>query len=311
MQDSKQLIEQVEAIVSPVYLVGGSVRDIILGRTPKDYDFTTPLSPDEVELKVRVAKRKPYTIGKKFGTIGFKVADQLGNFQYVEVTTFRRESYQAGNRKPEVEFVSDLIEDLSRRDFTMNAIALDKDEYFDPFGGRIDILAKKIKTVGKPKERFTEDPLRMLRVARFASQLNFDIDPNIIGVSRKMASQILNISKERWIQEIDKILLSSEPAKGLGIIKDMGLMKYMLPEVSVLHADHFHDTLMAVMEAPESADLRWKALLSQIGKPASTLLISDDIKQTYRNHELVAREMAIGICSRLKFSNERTKIILS
>ena len=139
------MLEDVKKVVNPIYMVGGSVRDKLMGRKPNDYDFATPLTPDEIEDAVREYGRRPYLAGKKFGTIGFKM-----NGQIVEVTTFRSEKYQPGCRKPNVEYVQDIIADLSRRDFTINAIALRDNKYIDPFGGRVDILKKLIQALLVP-----------------------------------------------------------------------------------------------------------------------------------------------------------------
>lgn len=316
MQDSKSVIEAVEEIISPVYLVGGSVRDIILERIPKDYDFTTPLSPDEVEIKVKAAGRRAYLIGKKFGTIGFKVPDRSGKYQYVEVTTFRNETYQAGSRKPEVKFVADLKSDLARRDFTINAIALKDGEYFDPFGGRIDILAKKIKAVGVAKNRFSEDPLRMLRAARFTAQLDdFEIDPNLIGIMRRMSPSILGISRERWVQELDKLLVSNSFRMGFYVLQQSYLLKYILPEFW-LHSkspQFLQESLNEVELCEPDADIRWGALLNDIGKVfvANYEDRMDDYASGFRGHELLGKEISKGICARLKFSNDRTEQVLS
>lgn len=300
----------VSDIVSPVYLVGGSVRDGILGKEPKDYDFTTPLSPDEVEAKAKAAGRHVYTIGKKFGTIGFKVQEESGAFQYVEVTTFRRETYEAGNRKPEVEFVTDLKDDLSRRDFTINAIAFDGEKYIDPFGGRLDIMVKKIKAVGDAKDRFREDPLRMLRAARFAAQLGFEVDPNLIGKARAMAHTISTVSRERWVQEIDKLLVAPRSWEGIELLINMHLLKYMLPEVSLLKNDSnvWNATMINFLAEKPDADLRWARLIEYTGIPATRIVKKDKSTQPY--YEKASIEIAKGICARLKFSNDRTNIIL-
>ena len=197
------IYEQVSAMVFPVFQVGGSVRDKVMGRVPKDYDFATPLLPDDIEGAVRAAGRHAYTVGKRFGTIGCKV-----DGHYVEITTFRSENYTAGSRKPTVEFVSDLREDLSRRDFTVNAMAWGENGLYDPFGGRLDILAQTLKCVGIPKSRFKEDPLRILRAVRLASQLGFGIDQLTYSKMKKMAPSLLTISKERWVMELDALLLT-------------------------------------------------------------------------------------------------------
>ena len=183
---------EVSKIISPVYLIGGSVRDGILGGTPKDYDFATPLLPDEVEERVKRSGKRANLKGKRFGTIGFSVAGQ-----FVEITTFRSETYTPGSRKPKVMYVSNIAQDLGRRDFTFNAIASQKGRAIDPFGGKADIEARLIKAVGNPADRFREDPLRMLRAARFASQLEFDVDPATEKAATKKAYHILDVSRER------------------------------------------------------------------------------------------------------------------
>jgi poly(A) polymerase len=306
-----EIIKSVQEIVSPTYLVGGSVRDMLLKREPKDYDFATPLSPDEVEDKVKAAGRHVYAIGKKFGTIGFKVTDESGKFNHVEVTTFRSETYSPGNRKPNVEFVGDLKSDLSRRDFTINAIAFDKD-YIDPFGGRLDILAKKIKAVGEATDRFKEDPLRMLRAARFAAQLGFEVDPNMIGKMRKMAEKILEISRERWVMELDKLLIQDDFSLGLLVLMQSFLMKYMLPEIYILLDTPAGWALLldAIASTPPEPNERWVGLLSVC---AAGFFSVNDINSEYygkfKGHELVAPEVARGIGLRLKFSNDRMELI--
>ena len=168
------IYDKVKEIIDPVYLVGGCVRDSWLGKVPKDYDFTTPFTPEEIEKKIKKAGRKTYLTGKKFGTLGVKIDGQV-----VEITTFRQEKYRSGSRKPNVVFVKDITADLSRRDFTINAMARRNNKLIDPFNGKDDLDNKIIKCVGKPNERFKEDPLRMLRAGRFASQLNFTIDEEL------------------------------------------------------------------------------------------------------------------------------------
>lgn len=300
-----------------VYLVGGSVRDIVMGNEPKDYDFTTPMLPDDIEAAVQKAGRHAYGIGKKFGTIGFKVGyaeagvykmkdgrEQEGVgivFEYVEVTTFRSEVYTSKSRKPEVEFVASLDEDLARRDFTMNAMVLKGDgKIYDPYGGRIHMHAKQIVTVGLPKDRIREDPLRILRAARFAAKYDFEIDPNFIGKARQLADRIFDVSVERWVQELDKTLTSSLPYWGINNLHLMGILPRIMPE---LYGDEYHtnpfECRVNNSKPYESADLAWKFLLNNIRVP-------DGIKNEARTR----RYIASGICARLKFSNDRTKIIL-
>jgi tRNA nucleotidyltransferase/poly(A) polymerase len=223
------IFEEVSAIVGPVYLVGGSVRDVVLGKTPSDYDFCTPLTPDEIEAAVRHANKRPYLIGKKFGTIAFKVGNQM-----VEVTTFRKEEYVPGSRKPVVEFVDNITHDLSRRDFTINAMALRQDGHVvDPFGGREDLVHGLIRAMGQPQFRYKEDPLRMVRAARLAAQLEFTLEEETQDKIFDHAEKILEVSKERWTQELDKLLMAEKPEVGLRYLAQTRLLNFMLPEMAI------------------------------------------------------------------------------
>jgi putative nucleotidyltransferase with HDIG domain len=303
------IIKEVEAIIDPVYLVGGSVRDLIIGQVPHDYDFCTPLLPDEIEERVRAAGKRPYTTGKRFGTIGFKAGGQL-----VEVTTFRTEAYHRASRKPEVQFVDDITADLSRRDFTINAIARRGERLIDPYGGRLDILERTIKAVGKPQDRFKEDPLRMLRAARFASQLGFEIDQLTESTAKKWSYRILHVSRERWVQEMDKLLITDQPSVGLDFMARTRLLNYMIPELAIqVEYDQdspYHEltlwehTLSTVDKAPLDIDLRWSALLHDVGKP----YVRTSNKRGYSNyihHDMVGAELALAIGRYLKWSNDR------
>lgn len=309
-----------------VYLVGGSVRDVFLGKEPKDYDFTTPLLPEEVKERVKAAGRHPYTIGERFGTIGFKVAvPQEGSsesdfmyastvpYVYVEVTTYRSEVYTSKSRKPEVKFVPSLDEDLARRDFTFNAMVLKPDgTIYDPYSGQLDIIGGLIRTVGVPKDRITEDPLRMLRAARFASQLDFEVDANMLGKMKQVGSSILNVSKERWVQELDKMLVGKNPGRGLQVLMQTDLAKYILPEVylALSEEEGLRVTLETFNEYPDmDVDSAWGCLFSFIGYPYT---YAEDKRGnvTFKNHDLVRRELLEGICARLKFSNDRRDTLL-
>lgn len=310
----KPVVDEVISIFDDVYLVGGSVRDQVLGKEPKDYDFCTPLDPDIIEQKVKDAGKRAYSTGKRFGTIGFK-----SNGYLVEVTTFRTEKYEKGSRKPVVEFVGDINQDLGRRDFTVNAMALRGDRLIDPFGGRLDILARKIKPVGNGTERIKEDPLRMLRAARFAAQLGFDVDPNFIGTMRKHAQKIMMVSRERWVQEMDKLLTSEAPEKGLQVLADSYLLKFMFPELWIQvgydQDSPYHEltlwehTLATVKSAPQDLNLKWAALLHDIGKPF-TKVVNKKEYSNYIMHDIVGSYLAEGIAARLKWSNDRRETVV-
>lgn len=293
-----------------VYLVGGSVRDLVMGNTPKDYDFTTSMLPEDMIEKVKAAGRRVYTIGEKFGTIGFKVPyEQLAHpdpvpagmwitsdyssleYEYVEVTTFRSEVYTNKSRKPDVQFVASLDEDLARRDFTMNAMVLRPDgSIYDPYGGRLHIYSKKIQTVGAPKDRIMEDPLRMLRAARFSARYDFGIDPNFTGKARHLADRIFDVSVERWVQEIDKLLTSLYAEQGMEFLYDFGLFERLFPEL---------DKVPTFPYQFFDEDAAWKFILSD-------LRVNEDIKEPTRT----IRFMQSGICARFKFSNDRSDFIL-
>ncbi len=306
------IYEEVKKLVSPLYMVGGAVRDEILGRTPKDFDFTTPLTPDEIEASIREAGRRPYLTGKRFGTLGVKINGNL-----VEITTFRNEKYKSGSRKPEVTFVKDITADLSRRDFTINAIAKRGDRYIDPFNGMQDIKDKIIRCVGKPNERFREDPLRMLRVARFASQLEFDIHPSIYHVISSMNYKILEVSKERWVMELDKLLLTAHPEIGLEFLAKTKLLNFMIPELSLQvgynQNSPYHDlelwehTNKVVFHSPKEINLRWASLLHDIAKPFVRTDRED--RSNYIKHDMVAGEFVTRLAFYLKWSNDRREIV--
>lgn len=285
-----------------VYLVGGSVRDIVMGAEPKDYDFTTSLTPDEMKPLVKAAGRRIYKIGdgEKHGTVTFKVpldtiyfGDGYAGtpvkdyFIFVEVTTHRTEVYESSSRKPTVQFGVSLDEDLARRDFTMNAMVLRPDgTIYDPYGGKLDTHAKQIVTVGMPKDRIQEDPLRMLRAARFAARYGFKIDPNFIGKARQLADRIYDVSVERWVQELDKLLVSEHLDFGIQALEDMGLWDRIFPDIMI-------SWLPSANSFPDNIDEVWKELFK------------------YCDHNpKAAKFMATGLCHRFKFSNDRTDIIV-
>lgn len=305
------IITAVEAVLQPVYLVGGSVRDVLLGKTPKDYDFSTPLPPDEIETRIRASGRKAHITGKRFGTIGFRLGEH-----FIEITTFRTETYGA-TRKPTVQFVSGITEDLSRRDFTINAIALRGSRIIDPFHGQADLEAGIIRSVGNPALRFNEDPLRMLRAARFAAALNFAIEDKTFRAITHHAHKIMRVSHERWMQELDKILVSDHAQTGLDMLAATDLLKFLLPEMrlqvgydqnSPYHKLTLWEHSVATMlRVPNDISLRWAALLHDVGKPFVRTDKSD--RSNYAYHEVVGALLVQGIGKRLKWSNERTQTV--
>jgi tRNA nucleotidyltransferase (CCA-adding enzyme) len=316
MTTTQEILVQVNKIVSPVYLVGGSVRDEIMGKEICDYDFATPLPPEVVEQKIRDVGKRPILVGKRFGTIMMRIEGYN-----IEITSFRSENYEPGNRKPLVDFVKDISEDLKRRDFTMNAIAKNENKYIDLFGGREDIKRKIIRAVGNPTIRFKEDPLRLLRAARFASQLGFDIEPETLKSMKKNAHHILDVSKERWTQEMDKLLMGKYVAKGLNYMWETDLFMYMIPELYLQYNYNqnspyqlLHEHTDIVVENVEGLVYRWAALLHDIAKPFCRL---DKIPETgklgvipktnYPKHDLLGCEIVKRLGRNLKWSNERIK----
>lgn len=290
------LIEQVSEIIEEVYQVGGSVRDELMGRVPKDYDFASPLTPQEMEDKIKASGRRCYDIGKRFGTVGFKL-----NGQMIEVTTFRQEEYTHGTRKPMVSFVTSIEEDLARRDFTMNAMAKTvSGELIDPFGGQDSIRLSSITAVGNARKRFTEDPLRMLRAFRFASQFGFNIRTETYHALLEMSEHILHVSKERWVQELDKMLMGDVSDSLLRDFKET-LGPFMLPEVFLLNSGEY---VAADVRGAETLDEKWSAFLDP-----STPLVDSDLVRVLRS-DIFYKEQRAKMCAYLKFSKERTRFIL-
>ena len=302
--------EAVRIFAGDAVLVGGCVRDLVMGREPSDFDLASPLLPDEIEARIRAAGRRAYGVGKRFGTVGFRMGGHV-----IEVTTYRTEVYEEGSRKPTVDFVPDLTTDLSRRDFTCNAMALKLPEgkLNDPFGGRKDIAAGVLRCVGKAPLRFREDPLRLLRAARFAAQLGFVVEAETERSATKLAHKILSVSKERWGIELDKLLVSANVGAGLRFLAQTRLLNYMLPELAIqvgydqrspYHAlDLWEHTMKVVAGVPAEADLRWAALLHDIGKPYTRTDKVD--RSNYVHHELVGAEMVDKIAGYLRWSKDR------
>jgi len=308
----ENIIKEVEQIVSPIYLVGGSVRDKLMGREPHDFDFSTPLSPEEIEKAIRKAGKKPYLVGKRFGTIGMKIDGQM-----VEITTFRAEQYKEGSRKPEVSFVRDITADLSRRDFTINAMAMRGDKLIDPFEGQQDLNKDIIRAVGQPSHRFKEDPLRMLRACRFASQLGFTIEEKTFESIKQLNYKILEVSRERWMIELDKLLMTDNPRVGLVALMESRLMNFMIPELALQYKyeqnnphheyDLWEHTLNVVDNTSKDINLRWAGLLHDCAKPYVRTNRED--RSNYIKHDLLGKEIVIRLAKYLKWSNERTEII--
>ena len=303
-------------------LVGGPVRDAILGRLGNDLDFTTNAHPKESEKILNKWADSVWDIGAAFGTVAGK-KDEIT----VEITTYRSENYQKDSRKPSVEFGEDIEGDLSRRDFTINAMALelttDEPTFIDLFNGVADLANKIIKTPGKPGDSFTDDPLRMMRAARFMSQLNFTIDESVLVAIKGMAHRLSIISSERVRDEFIKIIMSDNPRLGISLLVECGLADIFLPEVPKLkleidehhhHKDVYEHSLTVLEQAialearlgAANLTLRLAALLHDIGKPKTKALIPGG-GVSFHHHEVVGAKMTKERLRTLRFDNHIVK----
>ncbi len=305
-----------------LYLVGGTVRDALLGRASDDLDFTTDARPQDVLDLVTGAGRATWTTGIAFGTVGVQWAGRR-----CEITTFRADRYDRVGRKPEVEFGDDLQGDLRRRDFTMNAMALSVPgrQFHDPFGGLADLARGLVRTPAPAEESFDDDPLRMLRAARFVAQLDgvngvpIDVDADVLAAMTALAPQLARITPERVHVELDKLLLGRNPRAGLVLLVDAGLADVVLPELPALrmaadehgqHKDVYLHTLQVLeqaidLEDPDSPDLvlRWAALLHDIGKPA-TRRFEPGGKVSFHHHEVVGARLARVRLAALRYAKD-------
>ena len=296
---------------TPLYLVGGAVRDLVLGRPVSDLDFTTAARPDEVRQVGALANPDSlYDVGEKFGTIGFVFGGEK-----VEITTFRSETYQQDSRKPDVMFGDSLHADLARRDFTFNAMAFDplRGEVIDPFGGQRDLFARLVRAVGDPDARFGEDPLRILRACRFAGQLGAQVDKNTLQGVCKRAPDLRFVSRERIYDELTKILMCANPDVGFSVAGASGILPYVLPELVPLyemganrdalarqHKNVWLHTLKVVRQAvPASPTLRWAALLHDVAKP-QTRTVNENGEIHFIGHEMRGAKIAEEALRKLK-----------
>ncbi|MFD3454032.1 CCA tRNA nucleotidyltransferase [Streptomyces sp. NPDC058691] len=299
-------------------LVGGSVRDTLLGRLGNDLDFTTDARPDHVLRIIRGWAEAVWEVGIAFGTVGCR----KDGFQ-IEITTYRSEAYDRTSRKPEVSYGDTIEEDLVRRDFTVNAmaVALPDPEFVDPHDGLSDLAQRVLRTPGTPEESFSDDPLRMLRAARFAAQLDFEVAPEVVTAMTEMADRIEIVSAERIRDEINKLILSDHPRKGLRLLVETGLADRVLPELPALrlesdehhrHKDVYEHTLTVLDQAMAlEADgpdlvLRLAALLHDIGKPRTRRFESDG-RVSFHHHEMVGAKMTKTRLTKLKYPNETIK----
>jgi poly(A) polymerase len=286
-----------------LYLVGGSVRDALLGRGGGDLDFTTDARPDDVQRLLAGWADRQWDTGIAFGTIG---AVRRGTT--VEVTTFRADRYDRLSRNPAVVFGDSVHSDLLRRDFTVNAMAVElpSRRFVDPYDGLSALAAKVLDTPAAPEESFADDPLRMLRAARFVAQLGFEVAPRVRAAMTAMAEQIERITAERVQAELSKLITGRFPRAGLELLVDTGLAEYVLPEVPAMrlatdehmqHKDVFEHSLVVMEQAVERETdgpdlvLRLAALLHDIGKPR-TRKLEPDGRVSFHHHEVIGAKMA-------------------
>jgi poly(A) polymerase len=302
--------ERFRAAGHELFLVGGVVRDWFLGRGSdrREFDFATDARPHEILEVVRRWSDRRYLQGIRFGTVGCR-RDGLT----FEITTFRSEAYPPDDRHPDVSFASDLETDLSRRDFTVNAMAvrLPEREFIDPFGGVRDLAAGRLDTPLDPVVSFGDDPLRMLRAARFASALRLTPTGRVIEAMAKMAERLDIVSAERIRDELSAMLVSERPAVGLGLIVETGLADRFLPELPALqleqdpvhrHKDVFRHTLAVVERCEPDLVLRLAALLHDIGKPATRAFSSEGVQ--FHHHEVVGARVADARLRALRYPND-------
>lgn len=301
-----------------IALVGGPVRDAMLGRHHNDLDLTTSARPEQTEKLLKGWADAIWDMGRAFGTIGCR----RGDWQ-VEITTYRSEAYDPSSRKPDVDFGDSLEGDLGRRDFTVNAMAvqLPGRVIVDPYGGVVDLAHRVLRTPGRPEDSFSDDPLRMMRAARFAAQLGFSVDPAVVAAMRDMASRIEIISAERVRDELVKLVCAPYPRLGLTLLVETGLAELVLPELPALalerdehhrHKDVYEHTLTVLEQAidleaerlggPDFVS-RFAALMHDVGKPRTRRFI-DDGSVTFHHHDVVGAKMTRKRMKALRFSND-------
>ncbi|HXF44012.1 MAG TPA: HD domain-containing protein [Candidatus Paceibacterota bacterium] len=310
----REIAKELEEAGHKAYLVGGCVRDLILHREPKDWDIATEAKPEVVQ---KIFPESVYE--NEFGTVGVKTGSDEDNLKIVEVTTFRIEGKYTDKRHPDkIKFAKTIEEDLCRRDFTMNALAMDlSGAVVDPFGGRDDIKAKVIKTVGAPKERFSEDALRLMRAVRFASELGFDIDKETARALKNNAGLLETIAKERVRDEFVKIVMTPRAASGIVKLEDYDLLRYIVPELREgigcgqnLHHiytvfEHNVRALNYTAEKGYPLHIRLAALFHDVGKPRTKR--GEGKYSTFYNHETVGAKMTVRIMDRLHFPKDLTE----
>ncbi|WP_017595533.1 CCA tRNA nucleotidyltransferase [Nocardiopsis potens] len=315
---ARELGERFAAAGHELALVGGPVRDALLGREVHDFDLTTDAVPQRILELVDGWADAVWTVGIDFGTVGLR-KDGL----QLEITTYRSESYSPKSRKPEVDYGTSLTEDLRRRDFTVNAMAvrLPDRAFVDPFGGMEDLGARRLRTPGRPEDSFGDDPLRIMRAVRFAAQLGFEPVPEVREAAREMAGRLSIVSAERIRDELTKLMLSPAPRTGIEQMVELGVAQHVLPEIPRLrleidehhrHKDVYEHSLTVLDQAIDlerargmqpDLVLRLAALLHDIGKPKTRAFESGG-RVTFHHHEVVGASMSKNRLSALRFPKD-------
>lgn len=319
--EAQQIIDKLKKAGFEAFAVGGSVRDLLLGRPTKGWDFTTDAKPEDL---LKIFPESFYD--NQFGTVGVKIygENKVKPKDIFEITTYRSEKGYTDHRHPDkITWGKTLEEDLSRRDFTINAIAFDGETLVDPYGGQKDLKLKLIKTVGDPNARFAEDALRLMRAVRFASELGFFIDEETSQGIKSNAKLLKDISAERIHDELIKILDSPNPADGILILKNTELLEYIIPELLPAFKveqkspgrHHIYDvgthSVMALKFCPSHDPIvKLATLLHDVGK-IKTFRKDDEGLITFYNHEVVSTKIAKKIAERLRFSKKDTDKLLT
>ena len=327
MKDAASVVETLRKRGFQAYFVGGCVRDLLLGRKPKDYDVATDATPSQV----MDIFPQTYAVGAQFGVVLVPPDEVQGNAgegsqaNAVEVATFRSDiGYSDGRHPDEVRFSRDPREDVARRDFTINGMLLDpvSGEVLDFVGGRDDLAAGIVRTIGDPEKRFTEDKLRMMRAVRFAARFEYRVDAATVEAIQRLAHQIDVVSRERVRDELTRMLTEGHARRAFRMLDESGLLREVLPEISAMkgvaqpeefhpEGDVFVHTLLLLENLPSSCPLTlaWGALLHDVGKPATFRVAPDRIR--FDGHVEVGVKIAEEICRRMRFSNEDTEQILA
>jgi poly(A) polymerase len=315
----RPLAARFDAAGHRIYLVGGIVRDLVLGRPSSgDIDLTTDATPDQTIAALKGWADAIWDQGARFGTVGCKVGEQI-----FEITTHRAEAYSPDSRKPDVSFSDRIDADLARRDFTVNAMALrvtgstmEAPELIDPYGGVADLAAAVLRTPLSPEESFSDDPLRMMRAARFIAGYHLTPDPALVAAVEAMADRIEIVSAERVRDELSKLLVVDDPSAGLWFLVDSGLADQVLPELPRMrveqdpihrHKDVLTHTLAVVAKTRPALIVRMAALLHDVGKPRTRSIGAKGV--SFHHHEVVGARMARERLKALRYSNEQVEAI--